>query len=310
MQPPDELMTQTFLPAMRQLVALRLRGQGLSQSRIASVLGITQASVSLYLSSERERAYSSLSQLSVSSVKADTYATILALDAQKGAVEGVRTLTAIWTQLLGSGSVCAAHRKQYPGLADCQVCIGEYGGRGGTRLETIAEVAEAVKLLEASPVFVNVMPEVSVNIASVSGDGSTPEEVVAIPGRIVRVKDRARAMFPPEAGASTHLSKILLMVRGHRPEVRSCLNLRFDRRIERALKKLKLEALEIGSYSHVSADPTADALRRRLEHTSKEFDVVIDPGASGIEPNVYLFGRSPGDVVGLALKIAETYSAN
>ena len=66
MHPPDEMMTQAFLPAMRQLVAIRLHSEGLSQSRISGLLGITQASVSLYLSASPGRSYSTLSELGLS----------------------------------------------------------------------------------------------------------------------------------------------------------------------------------------------------------------------------------------------------
>ncbi len=50
MHPPCELVVDTFLPSMRALVARRLKEDGLSQGRIASLLGLTQASVSSYLS--------------------------------------------------------------------------------------------------------------------------------------------------------------------------------------------------------------------------------------------------------------------
>jgi predicted transcriptional regulator len=43
------MMVESFLPAMRMLVTRRLREEGFSQGKIASLLGLTQASVSLYL---------------------------------------------------------------------------------------------------------------------------------------------------------------------------------------------------------------------------------------------------------------------
>ena len=104
MQHPDELMVETFLPAMRQLVAVSLRSQGLSQNRISSLLGVTQASVSLYLSSDRKRAYEALASLNVSKPQADAQASELSRAVSKGPVEGVRSLMAIWTGLRGCGS--------------------------------------------------------------------------------------------------------------------------------------------------------------------------------------------------------------
>jgi predicted fused transcriptional regulator/phosphomethylpyrimidine kinase/predicted transcriptional regulator len=310
MQPPDELMTQLFLPAMRQLVALRLRSQGLSQNRISTLLGVTQASISLYLSSGAKRPYDSLSTLSVSRTQADRYSAELATAVTQNAVEGVNELNRIWTAILGSGSACLAHRSLYPSLSNCDMCIREYGQGEGTKSQTISEVSQAVKMLEGSPKFVAVMPEVSVNIACAAGDAKTPADIVAVPGRVVKVKGRAKAMLPPEAGASVHMSKVLLLARSRHPELRACINLRYDAKIARVMRKAGLGIMTIGRYSYPGAeDPTVEALERKLESSPGPFDVVVDEGGSGIEPNVYLFAKGAREVAELAIKLARTYSA-
>jgi predicted fused transcriptional regulator/phosphomethylpyrimidine kinase/predicted transcriptional regulator len=303
-------MVQDFLPGMRQLVTLRLRSEGLSQNRISSLLGITQASVSIYLSSEPNKAYASLSGLSISRAEADRYSSRLAVAARSSAVDGVKTLNTIWMDLLGSGSICPAHREMYPSLASCEVCIEEYGRRRGARSQAISEVGEAVKMLEASPKFVSVMPEVSVNIACAAGTATTPADIIAIPGRIVRVRDRAKAMLPPEAGASAHMSKVLLLVRTRRPELRACVNVLYDRKMATVVRWAGLRALSIGNYPHHgAADPTAEALEEELKSEPGPFDAIIDEGGNGIEPNLYLFAKGAREVAELALKLARAYSA-
>ena len=303
-------MSQVFLPAMRQLVARRLRSRGLSQNRIASLLGTTQASVSMYLSPGRGEPYVPLARLSVSRAEADRYAETLSSAVVGGPVTGVRALHEIWTELLGSGLVCPAHREEYPSLADCDVCIREYGGRRGSRSQTIAEVADAVKMLEGSSDFVAVIPEVSVNIACAPGAVQTSADVVAVPGRIVRVRDRAKAMLPPEAGASAHMARVLLLVRADHPDLRACMNLRYDRRMSAEMRKAGLRALTIGAYRHPgSDDPTVEALGRRLKSYRGNFDAVVDEGGNGIEPNVYLFARGARELASVALKLAKGYSA-
>lgn len=310
MQPPDELMSQVFLPSMRQLVALRLRSEGLSQNKIADLLGTTQASVSMYLKSDRERAYMSLSRLSVPKPEADRYAVQLASAATQSAVEGVRSLNTIWTDLLGRGSVCPAHREMYHSLSNCDVCIQFYGKRNEARSRAISEVADAVRILEGSQKFVTVMPEVSVNVACVVGDATSPADVVAIPGRIVRVRDRARAMLPPEAGASAHMARVLLLVRTRHPEFRACMNLRYDLKMAKELRRGGLKTLAMGRYTRLSSeDPTVDALARRLRSSTEEFDAVVDEGGSGIEPNVYLFSKGARELAELAIRLAKAYSA-
>lgn len=303
-------MTGFFLPAMRHLVAVRLRSKGLSQTRISSLLGVTQASVSLYLSTDPERAYGQFSRFSISKTQADRDSALLAEDLAKGPVHGVRTLNRMWTGLLGAGLVCTAHREMYPSLADCDFCIKEYGGMRGSLSTTISEVAEAASLLEGSPQFIEVMPEVSVNIACAAPGAYTPGEVVAIPGRIVRVRGRARAMLPPEAGASAHMSRILLLVMARRPKLRACINVRYDRKMDMTLRRDSLRTITIGNYPLADGDdPTAEALEKELASTSGPFDAIIDEGGAGIEPNLYLFAKGAREVVELALRLAKAYSA-
>lgn len=310
MQPPDELMVQVFLPAMRQLVARELRSQGLSQSRISAMLGVTQASVSFYLSSRPERSYAELASLSVPREEAEMHARLLAEDVKRSAVYGVETLGSLWRGMLGKGVVCEAHRALYPSLAQCDVCIKAYGQREGDRTGAIAQVAEAVRLLESSKAFVAVMPEVSVNLAFAPSDSGSPEDVVAVPGRIVRVKGSAKAMLPPEFGASRHIAQVLLLVMGRQRGTRAALNVRYDAKMRRVVRKLRLSTLEIGGYQpSVSEDRMVSELAMKLADAKPGIDAIVDPGGKGVEPNLYLFGRSATEVASLAVKMARLYSA-
>ncbi len=311
MQPPDELMVQRLLPALRLLISRSLRDQGYSQTKISSMLGITQASVSLYNSSSAGKAYDSLASLSVGAEDADRYTALLSEDLKRNPVYAVETLATIWAGLLGRGAICEAHRGIYPSLAQCDVCIREFGQKTGERSETIAQVADAVRLLESSRTFVSVMPQVSVNLACLAGESESPDDVVAIPGRIVRVKNSAKAMQPPAAGSSKHMARVLLLVRKRNKEFRAVINLRYDPKMLPVLKALGLTALEIGGYPRFEVgDPTLDALRTKLLDSRARFDAVIDSGSRGIEPNLYLFGRDAMEVARLAVRASELYSAS
>lgn len=310
MHPPDEVMAAVYLPSMRHLVAAKLRSRGLSQSRIASLLGMTQASVSIYLSADLEKAYGQLSRLSVRKDQADRDATILADDVEKGPVHGVATLGRLWAGLIGSGAACAAHREMSPSLADCDFCIRGNGERQGAISDAVSEVTEAAKLLEGSSEFIGVMPEVSVNVACAVPGATAPGEVVAIPGRIVKVRGRARAMLPPEAGASAHMSRVLLLVMSRQPALRACVNVRYDRSMGAILKRRGIRAVTIGRYATARGeDPTAQALERKLATSSERFEAVVDEGAAGIEPNLYLFAKGAREAAELALRLAREYSA-
>ncbi len=300
-----------FLPPLRLLVARSLHREGFSQTKISSLLGMTQASVSHYLSSEGQKPYSVMASVSVNREEADRYAALLAEEVKRNPADAVETIRTIWFDMLGRGSVCGLHRKMYPSLAQCDVCVRAYGKKTDRRSAVVDEVAQAVKLIESSSSFASVMPEVSVNIACVAGDSEEPSDVVAVPGRIVRVRNTARSLQAPEFGASRHMAKVLLLVRKRRPDFRSCINLRYDGKMNRTLQRLHLRTITVGGYRATSEeDPTVAALARTMLASQEGFDAVIDSGGNGVEPNVYVFGASAGEVVREALKIAELYAAS
>jgi XRE family transcriptional regulator, thiamine biosynthesis regulator len=303
-------MSEAFLPSVRQLVARQLRKKGMSQNKISALLGVTQASVSVYLSSDPKKAYGSLASLNVPMDEADKIAARLSSAVAAGPVEGVRALMSVWTGLLGQGLVCDAHRVAYPSLATCDVCMLEYGRRHGESERSVAEVSEAVKLLERSSEFVTVMPEVSVNIASAAPGATSPADIIAVPGRVVKVRGRAKALLPPEAGASVHMAKVLLLAMSRQPEYRACINLRYDRRMEGLLRRAGLRTLAIrGMPKPGVEDPTFTALESKLKVTRGGFDALVEEGGSGIEPNVYLFAKGAREAAELAIRLAKAYSA-
>ncbi len=307
MHPPCELMVEEFLPAMRAIVARKLHSEGFSQSKIAVFLGITQASVSLYLAQEHGGQSRSLAALGVSPESAERYGALLSEDVKKSPVYAVNTLYSIWSDLLGRGEICQAHRSEHPSLAQCEMCLRVFGAIETGGSEAIELVSRAVAMLEASDIFVHIMPEVSVNIAYAHGDASAVRDVVAVPGRIVRVRDRPRSLMRPEFGASTHLASVLLEVRRRVKGYRAAMNVRYDEKMREVLGGLNLSILELGGYDK-GADPVVEALTREMGRRSSSFDVVVDPGGSRIEPSLYLFANDPVEVARLSLKIAHLYS--
>jgi XRE family transcriptional regulator, thiamine biosynthesis regulator len=304
-------MTDYFLPPLRQLVAKSLHREGFSQTKISSLLGVTQASVSHYLSSEGKKSYSLMAVMSVSREDADRYAALLAEEVKRNPADAVETIRIIWFDLLGRGSVCGFHRKMYPSLAQCDVCMKAYGKKAEKQSAVVDEVAQAVKLIESSSSFASAMPEVSVNIACVAGDSEDPSDVVAVPGRIVRVRNTARSLQAPEFGASRHMAKVLLLVRKRRPDFRSCINLRYDSKMNRTLRRLHLRTITVGGYrATTEEDPTVVALARTMHTPQEGFDAIIDSGGNGVEPNVYVFGTGAREVAQQALRIAEVYAAS
>ena len=301
MHPPCEMMVDSFLPAMREKVAKKLSEEGYSQGRIASLLGITQASVSLYLKSG-DRSADHLRRLGISDEQASIYASLLAEDLKKNPLYAVNTLYSLWSNLLGGGSLCPAHRLEHPSLAQCEMCVTRFGPVSQSKEDAIGQVAAAVRLLEGSSVFVRLMPEVSVNIAYAPEGATSVGEVVAVPGRIVKVNGLPRSFMKPEYGASTHVASVLLLVLSRNPTKRAAMNTRYDARLEGILRRMRLRVLAVPGGPNLLED-----LRLALSGSAGPLDALVDPGAQGSEPGLYLFSENPAAVVQLGLQMARTY---
>lgn len=300
------MMVDSFLPAMRQAVAKRLSEEGLSQGRIAGLMGVTQASVSLYLRSE-VRSAELLRGLGISDEEGRLYASLLAEDLKKNPVYAVNTLYSLWSDILGRGSMCGPHRSLYPQLAQCDVCIKAFGGSETRSGDAIEHVAEAVRMVEGSHQFVGIMPEVSVNIAYASEGASSVQEIVAVPGRIVKVGGRARSFMRPEYGASTHVANVLLAMMSHDRSMRASMNVRYDQKMRRALREMKMSPIVLEEANVKNDTEMIRSLTVALRRATRPIEAVIDPGAPGLEPGLYLFAHDAVDVVRLALKVASAY---
>jgi XRE family transcriptional regulator, thiamine biosynthesis regulator len=313
MHPPCEMMVDSFLPSMRALVARRLKEDGLSQGKIASLLGLTQASVSSYLSTLPGKQATTLSGFGVTSEEAERYAALLAEDLKSNPTYAVATLYSIWSRIIGGGGACGLHRGEYPFLATCEVCMKVFGPEKGHAEGAVEHVEGALRSIEGSSLFVRVMPEISVNVAYAPEGAKTAEDVVAIPGRIVRVRGQARAFMRPEYGASTHLAAILLEVERRHPALRAAINLRYDERMSKVLARLRVKHLTIGrEYPRGSPDKVLGALRARLSAAggAGEFEAVVDLGGEGVEPSLYLFAEDAAKVVGKSLALARAYASS
>jgi predicted fused transcriptional regulator/phosphomethylpyrimidine kinase len=188
--------------------------------------------------------------------------------------------------------------------------VRQFGLRAVGGSDAVADVASAVRILEASDSFAAVMPEVSVNIACLAGEGETPDDVVAVPGRIVKVGGHAKSMQPPAAGSSKHLASLLLLARRRDRRFRAVINLRYDERMARVLRRLGLKTVEVEGYPvSPGGDPTLAALAAAIPRSSPGFGAVVDRGSKGIEPNVYLFGDTAVRVAERAVRVSAMYLA-
>jgi len=157
----------------------------------------------------------------------------------------------------------------------------------------------------------HLIPEVQSNLGYALEVAATPEDVLAFPGRIVRLDDSIAAVSTPRPGASRHIAKIILTLLRHDRRYRAAMNIRysaamiercrergfrvaqFDRRDEpREVKELEGSTLEWGTD-------------RVLSRANTIPDIIFDTGDAGKEPMVRVLGMSPMDVAEKIIKLAE-----
>lgn len=119
---PEEVEAKATIPALRAMVAKRLlQKYGLTQQRVARLLGVTQAAISNYLRETRGAAYTLESNIVV---------TVMMDDLAKSLHAGADPITTLIkfheasTYIKGRRFMCDLHQKLEPGLEveKCHIC--------------------------------------------------------------------------------------------------------------------------------------------------------------------------------------------
>ncbi|MFB3925893.1 MAG: bifunctional hydroxymethylpyrimidine kinase/phosphomethylpyrimidine kinase [Syntrophales bacterium] len=181
--------------------------------------------------------------------------------------------------------------------------------READRYRCIRELADAVRILKESKCG-NLIPEVQSNIGYALPFAARPEEVAAIPGRLIRVGDELRTIRDPSFGVSSHIARIILTVMRYDESRRSAMNIRYSEEIVRICGELGYDVASFSRYDE--PDRIKKAEGSSLEWGTDSVlagrdtvpDIIFDRGDVGKEPMVRILGKNPGEVVKKALSIA------
>lgn len=200
--PPCFHLADDVFPRVRAETARRLVDQGISQTRIAGLLHVSQAMVSKY--AQRK--------------EAEQDALVLRL-----ADELVETLDA---PASGASPWCTTLSIQQ--------------GRPGASAALDDLLAAEHRLVAAAPLAI--MPEVGLNLARCLPGAQGPDDVLAYPARIVAAGDRIIRPVAPGFGASNHLAACLLALRANDASITAIANVRGGPAIRKAAgAKVQLE---------------------------------------------------------------------
>ena len=192
-------------------------------------------------------------------------------------------------------------------------------GKLSDRYRVLANLRRAVLLIERSKHFPLLIPEVGTNIAMAIPKAKSIGDVAAIPGRIVVVEGRAKAVGCPWFGASSHLARLLLERMRYDPNKLGVINIKFSEPILRAVEKVAQQQSLVVSFFERSKEPPEVmreegkslpwGFRQAIENAGGRIpDVVWDRGGLGKEAMIRIFGKNAVEATKIALKVAKLVS--
>ncbi|MFW9787015.1 MAG: thiamine-phosphate synthase family protein [Candidatus Thorarchaeota archaeon] len=306
MRPPCEIVQRDFLRAVRISVARALKDEGFSQTEIASQMDLTQAAVSKYLSQPMSK-----TELGGEIEQLCQKITDLIKTGESCADQMVKEICSTCMQSRMASTLCKMHQDRVPSLkaVNCQICSQLIGGRDDVLAEraiVIGDMSEALKLIEQSESFVQIVPQVRANFVVSNDQAETFRDVAGVPGRITIVDGRARALMSPQFGASQHTAELLLYAKHIWPQVRACICVSGREDVVRKAARFGFKIL-----SMKNPESSAAKIIESLESTTKlpgsrsSFPAIHVPGGYGVEPILYLFGPSSVELSMRSLRLSD-----
>jgi len=176
-------------------------------------------------------------------------------------------------------------------------------------LHCINELKRALQKLKEGKIG-HLIPEVQSNLGYALPHATNFQEVVAFPGRIIRLNHSIATVADPMPGSSRHIAQIILTVMKFRKDLKSAMNIKYSPEIIKKCRSLKFklssfdrkdEPQEIKKKEGESLNWGIEKLLIKKKNIP---DIIYDQGEIGKEAMVRVIGRNPMEVVDKVLKIA------
>ncbi len=177
----------------------------------------------------------------------------------------------------------------------------------------IENINRAVEILQNSPEFAAIIPEVKSNIVMAKENAKDIKEVAGVPGRITVIHGRPKVFMEPEFGASSHMARLVLNIMKHDPERRSALNIRYDPLLIEICERI---GLVVSSYDRnrepedvkkVEGGTIPWGVEEAINKVGCVPDVVYHIGCWGKEAMICLVGPNAVEVAEMAVCIAKLF---
>lgn len=303
MRPPCEYVVKYYLPQVRARVVKHLAEEaGLRLADIARILALSPSAVSKY-----KKILESGAKLDPEYLDRVAEEVSRALERGEGACRVVEIICEYCLTSRLGGALCRLHREEAALPPDCRACFrtSSTGEEAVERAGVLESLRRGLRILESSPEFSELVPEVRTNLVMAVRDAKSIYDVAGFPGRITVVKGRVKALAEPEFGASKFMASLLLEAMKKSSEARAMLCIKYDELVEFALREAGLEAAYF--RGRVRREEYVREFSSALSRAEGVPEVLVDLGEVGVEPVAYLLGNDATAVAERGAEIAKEY---
>jgi len=265
-----------WLDRLHQQIAKDLRVKGWSQVEIADILGTTQSTISRQIMKKPVELNASADESTIDGWALELSQALITMGPQSNVI---RQRLVLEFQFGGNNTL--RFDKTLTGM---DLDVDQEQRSLLRRLEWAVGRLDIRKISSA-------MPAVGLNIASALVDAKVAEDVAAFPGKITMVDGKLRHHETPSFGASTHLANLLLQVMEIDSEKVAILNIRppmLDDGVN--IEKVKAVCDDLGYKLSM-------APKGVIEKGSSKVDILLDEGAFGWEPSLYILAHNPLELI-------------
>ncbi|AEH06323.1 Phosphomethylpyrimidine kinase [Methanothermococcus okinawensis IH1] len=162
------------------------------------------------------------------------------------------------------------------------------------------------------------VPEVGSNIAEGLVLPKSYKDIAALTGRIIKNKlgntnnkgNKFYIVGDIEFGASEHIAKIILAANHYDPKIRSCMNIRYSKKLVNILENEDC-GFTISSFNRKDEPEHVSSMEWGTKFACKIFggapDIIYDRGGDGKEPMIRVLGNDSVDVIKKVAELIKIY---
>ena len=294
---PCEFIASSFLPSLRIRVAHELRDKGLSQNKIAEILGVKQPVIVSYLQKD-------ISEIGDKRVNPhlETLSSVVSemLFSKQSLDYVMRTICTKCKSLRVSGPICSIHKQMLPeinNIQNCSICSGfDTLPTIASRSIILQSLNDTLEEMKSVKDLYQWIPEIGAQLAHCESDATDLDDVASFPGRIIKVKEQITNVSPPEFGCSKTSSLLLLWMKKNRPDIQWILSVKTKDELKEIFLTKKIIFIET---EHL--DIEKNQVLSEIEKTNRIIDVqvLIDKASPGFESISYLFAQDKKELFDL-----------